>query len=271
MKAAVQAAGIEGEACLLLLEDHHLRETGLAVLAGAIVSRGELPGLLSAEELDGLVAPLADLSRKEDFTGTLDQYLYYRLRNLLRVVIILDSGEVKKDWLTRSGLLRHCILVAEAPGNEWWSLESSLKDLCIRLIEDSPQEASPGLDTLVNAHIRAPRQQQAPARFLALLSTWTMLRNQWGKDVENKLSSLEAGIGRLREAGERVAKLEDEASKQRQELEVEKGRANAALEQITATMRGATGQRGEMATLKTDTERESAELARRKVRLEFPS
>jgi len=46
---------------------------------------------------------------------------------------------------------------------------------------------------------------------------------------------------------------------------VEKGRANAALEQITATMRGATSQRGEMTNLKANTERESVELARRKV------
>lgn len=48
-------------------------------------------------------------------------------------------------------------------------------------------------------------------------------------------------------------------------LKVEKGRANAALEQITATMRGATSQRGEMTNLKANTERESAELALRKV------
>jgi len=46
---------------------------------------------------------------------------------------------------------------------------------------------------------------------------------------------------------------------------MEKGRANAALEQITATMRGATTQRGEMTSLKANTEHESAELARRKV------
>jgi len=51
---------------------------------------------------------------------------------------------------------------------------------------------------------------------------------------------------------------------------VEKGRANAALEQITATMRGATTQRGEMTNLKANTERESAELARRKVISIFP-
>lgn len=50
---------------------------------------------------------------------------------------------------------------------------------------------------------------------------------------------------------------------------MEKGRANAALEQITATMRGATNQRGEMTSLKASTERESVELARRKVKLFF--
>lgn len=48
-------------------------------------------------------------------------------------------------------------------------------------------------------------------------------------------------------------------------MKAEKEKANAALEQITATMRGATNQRGEMTDLKAKTERESVELARRKV------
>lgn len=48
-------------------------------------------------------------------------------------------------------------------------------------------------------------------------------------------------------------------------LQIEKGKANTALEKITATMRGATGQRGEMTTLKAETEKESLEVARRKV------
>lgn len=51
-------------------------------------------------------------------------------------------------------------------------------------------------------------------------------------------------------------------------FQIEKSRAKAALEQIGATMRGATGQRGEMASLKEETEKESAELARRKREIE---
>ncbi|KAF7991046.1 hypothetical protein HCN44_000861 [Aphidius gifuensis] len=266
IKAAVHSAGIDGERTLLLLEEDHAREEGLAVLAGAIISRGEIPGLLTPEELDGLVAPLADFSRQEDFTGTLDQYLYHRLKKFLHVVIIIDSSELKKDWLVTSGLVEQCCFVADSPGNEWWTMESSLTNLAMKIIDT--QSISPGLKTLVDVHLRISRSQQSPARFLALLQTWQELKNKWSQDIHEKLESLEAGISRLSEAGDRVAKLENEAKKQRKELEEEKGRANAALEQITATMRGATGQRGEMSTLKINTEHESKELARRKIDIE---
>ncbi|XP_029051229.2 cytoplasmic dynein 2 heavy chain 1 [Osmia bicornis bicornis] len=271
MKSAVQVAGIDGEPTLLLLEEHHMREDGLAVLASAIVSRGELPGLFTVEELDGLIAPLADVSRREDFSGTLEQYLYHRLRNYLRVAIILNNGEMRSSWLSRSGLLKHCALIGPGLGNEWWTREASLIELACNQnemdIEDTEEKLA-GIKVMVKAHLQAPRQQQAPARFFALLHTWKHLHVSWSEEVERKLSNLEAGIGKLKEAGEQVAKLEDEVSKQRQELEAEQGRANAALEQITATMRGATGQRGEMVNLKAETERESAELARRKADIE---
>lgn len=73
---------------------------------------------------------------------------------------------------------------------------------------------------IIEAHLQTPRYQRAPARFLALVHTWRHLRDTWSKEIEEKLRSLEAGISKLREAGEQVAKLEDEVSRQRQELEV---------------------------------------------------
>ncbi|XP_071561821.1 cytoplasmic dynein 2 heavy chain 1 [Temnothorax nylanderi] len=273
IKSAVQAAGIESQPTLLLLEEHHAREETLAVMVSAIVSKGEVPGLFTTEELDALVAPLADLARREDFQGTLEQYLYHRLRKFLRIVMILDSEEIESSSLLHLGLLRHCALLGSGPGgpSEWWSRECSLIKLAIQegtLQMDELEELPHGAKVIIGAHLQAPRYQRAPARFLALMHTWRQLRDTWSKEVEEKLRSLEAGISKLREAGEQVAKLEDEVSRQRQELEVEKGRANAALEQITATMRGATNQRGEMTSLKANTERESVELARRKADIE---
>ncbi|KAJ8675957.1 hypothetical protein QAD02_011743, partial [Eretmocerus hayati] len=269
VKNAVQIAGIDGEATILLFEEHHLRDEEFCVLASAIISRGELPGLYSSDELDGLVAPLADLAAREEFSGSLEQYLYHRLKKYLRVVLIVDSRDLLSSRL--SNLRHHCIqTTGQCLGNEWWVSESSLTELA-NLYRDSsrdPDDDLSGVSQVVQAHLNAPNSQQAPARYLALLAKWKDLRDTWLREIEGKLNNLKAGIDRLKEAGERVAKLEEDATEHRRQLEIERGRANSALEKITATMRGATGQRGEMASLKSETERESVELARRKMDIE---
>lgn len=145
------------------------------------------------------------------------------MRNYLRVAIILDSGELRSPWLSHSGLLRHCALIGPGVGSEWWSWEGALTEIAYEqngIEAEGPEETLPGIKEVVKAHLEAPRQQQAPARFFALLHTWKHLHTTWSEEVEQKLNSLEAGVGKLKEAGEQVAKLEDEVSKQRQELEV---------------------------------------------------
>lgn len=85
--------------------------------------------------------------------------------------------------------------------------------------KDVDEELS-GVKDVVQAQLSAPAQQQAPARFLALLHKWRELREAWLVDILAKLKDLQAGIDRLQEAGDRVAKLEEDATKQRHELEV---------------------------------------------------
>lgn len=136
---------------------------------------------------------------------------------------MVDTAELRSPWLSRSGLHRHCVTIGPGLGSEWWSWEGPLTEIACQQngldIEDS-EETLAGIKELVKAHLQAPRQQRAPARFFALLYTWKHLHVTWSEEVEQKLNSLEAGVGKLKEAGEQVAKLEDEVSKQRQELEV---------------------------------------------------
>ncbi|XP_046488904.1 cytoplasmic dynein 2 heavy chain 1 [Neodiprion pinetum] len=262
VKAAVQTAGIDGQPTLLLLEEHHLREEETAILIAALIDKGEIPGLVSSEELDGMLVPLGELARREDFTGSLEQYLQHRLKRLLRVAMIFDEGDTREEWILRSGVLRQCVLLG---GDRWWTSKTVLTELAVRRCADGDEKQDSDVGIVVAAHLAvADPAQQTPASFLALLHSYETLKTQWMQNVEQEIASLEAGIGRLTEAGERVAKLQAEASKQREELEIEKGKAASALDQITATMRGATGQREEMTTLKAETERESAEVARRK-------
>lgn len=138
--------------------------------------------------------------------------------------MIVDSEEIETSPLLRLDLLRYCALLGSGPGaGEWWSWEDSLIKLAIQegtLELNEVKELSTGAKTMIEAHLGTPNRQRAPARFLALIHTWKHLRDNWYKEIKEKLQSLEAGIGKLREAGEQVAKLEDEVSRQRQQLEV---------------------------------------------------
>jgi len=138
--------------------------------------------------------------------------------------VILDTEEINSSYLLHLGLLRYCALLGSGPGaGEWWSRESSLIKLAIQegtLQLNEFEELPASAKVIIGAHLQAPLYQRAPARFLALIHTWKQLRDVWSEEVEGKLQSLEAGIGKLREAGEQIAKLEDEVSRQRQELEV---------------------------------------------------
>lgn len=140
----------------------------------------------------------------------------------MRLIIIVDVNDVGQDWLVRSNLLRHCLLYGNELGNEWWHQQNFLTSIALEKSEVDNEEENSGIKELVAAHLQAPISQQAPARFWAMIEAWKNIRKVWMKEIEFKLQSLQAGISKLKEAGDRVAKLEEEASKQRQELEVEK-------------------------------------------------
>lgn len=134
---------------------------------------------------------------------------------------------MEADWLAGSCLMQQVVTVSfGAIGCEWWRVNEPLKELCVKYSErisdsnNQQQVELEGVKELVDSHLRAPDQQQAPARFLALIHTWRVIRENWSRDNDAKVASLEAGISKLREAGERVAKLQEEANKQRQELDV---------------------------------------------------
>lgn len=73
---------------------------------------------------------------------------------------------------------------------------------------------------LVRAHLGAPEAHRVPARFFSLLQTWRDIRQSWTEEMEGKMKSLEAGITTLKEAGQRVSQLEEDAIKQQEELQV---------------------------------------------------
>lgn len=65
----------------------------------SLLSGGEIPGLYTPEELDGLLLPLKDQSASDGFFGTLFQYFVHRVKTNLHIALIMDPGH--KDFLPR--------------------------------------------------------------------------------------------------------------------------------------------------------------------------
>lgn len=64
IKQAVLAAGVEGRAVALYLEDFQLADPAFLEIVNSLLSSGEAPGMFTPQELEGLLAPL-----KEEFSA----------------------------------------------------------------------------------------------------------------------------------------------------------------------------------------------------------
>ncbi len=75
---------------------------------------------------------------------------------------------------------------------------------------------------------------------------------------------LQAGVSKLSEAKELVAKLKEKAGKKSKLLAEKQGEADKALSAITGSMSAASDQKGEIEILKADAEKENERINEQK-------
>ena len=74
----LQSAGVEGEQCILLMEDYQFIESTFVESINSLLSAGEVPGLYTPDELESILSPLREESSQEAFRGTIVQYFAQR-------------------------------------------------------------------------------------------------------------------------------------------------------------------------------------------------
>ena len=73
-KQVLQSAGVDGDQCILLLEDYQFIESTFVELINSLLSAGEIPGLYTPDELESTLSSLREESSQEAFRGTMVQY-----------------------------------------------------------------------------------------------------------------------------------------------------------------------------------------------------
>jgi len=100
----LQNAGVEGEQCVLLMEDYQFIESTFVELVNSLLSSGEVPGLYTPDELEAILSPLREESSQENFRGTMIQYFAQSKRSLKR-----DVKKISIDFSRSENKFAYCI------------------------------------------------------------------------------------------------------------------------------------------------------------------
>jgi dynein heavy chain 2 len=90
LKVVLAKAGVEGDPCLMYLEDYQLDSQVLETI-NSLLSSGEVPGLYTHEELEPMLAPLKEIMMEEDVDfRTPYDFFVSRVQKNLHVLLAMD-------------------------------------------------------------------------------------------------------------------------------------------------------------------------------------
>ncbi|CAH8515920.1 unnamed protein product [Schistosoma mattheei] len=279
IKTVCQAAGIENQPTLLIIEDYQLTSDYFLEIINSLLACGEASGLISADELETLMSSVASKSgvnfkeqaAEAGHRGPLTAFFAERIHKNLHFAIILDIDdyELFNNWLqSNPSFYKYCSV-------QWmdcWS-KFSLLQIPKLLIPKSciPNNANSFTQAFVNIHNSAPyphMMMPTPRHFISLCNNYARVEQNHRQKLQSEVKRLKSGLIKLKEARERVTQLKQHAVEQGELLVEKQTEADKALEQISAAIQGAAEQRSEMEKLQSRTTDESTRLERRKLEID---
>ena len=255
LRSCVQAAGVEGEQVVLLLEDHQLLDPTFLESINSLLCSGEVPGLLTPEELDTLISPLKEQLETDEFDGTLGQYFIRRIMRNLHIVFILDSSNpnFRPQCEANPALYTKCQFI--------W-LESWAPNTMARL----PRMVIPEIEKERSKFhlIHNSVADSTPRQYLASLDVYNKVLDTKKRGIKKKQEHLIAGVSKLNEAKTLVDDLKAKAAVKSKVLAEKQKEADEALNEITARIGQASENKQEMEVLKGKLGEETVKLEQRK-------
>nr|XP_023648221.1 cytoplasmic dynein 2 heavy chain 1 isoform X1 [Paramormyrops kingsleyae]XP_023648222.1 cytoplasmic dynein 2 heavy chain 1 isoform X1 [Paramormyrops kingsleyae] len=281
LKSVMQQAGIEGQQVVLLLEDHQFVHPSFLEMVNSLLSSGEVPGLYTAEELEPLMSPLKDQASHDGFTGPIFSYFSHRVQQNLHVVLIMDcsSPSFTINCESNPALYRKCCV----QWVEGWS-ESSMKKIPEMFLskafgdeqtESSEKERRRKLtahsdlfSSFLAIHASCKQYGATPSHYLSFLHAFSAVYGRKQAALTERQRHLQAGVSKLNEAKTLVDELKGKAAEQSTLLRTKQAEADAALQEITASMQNASDQKSEMEKIKVKIADEAAKIEERKRKID---
>ncbi|KAI8621722.1 dynein heavy chain and region D6 of dynein motor-domain-containing protein [Chytriomyces sp. MP71] len=270
IKEVMNAAGVQNEESLLLLEDYQLMEPTFLEYVNGLLSGCEIPGLYTQDEIDALTSTLKTSHSEDGFNGSLFEYFIHRVRRNLHIVLILDSANPQfvANCESNPAIYTRCQI-------QWmdsWSSES-MKSICEEVFSDSPTlQKLPDREKLIQVILTIHKSRTSNGatakHLLEYLQTYERVYCSKLQGFEDKLKYLGGGLQKLHEASKFVDNLSADAKKQEIELAKKQKEADLALKEITDSILRASDQKTEMETLSHQLREEEVKMLRRKEGIE---
>uniref|UniRef100_A0A7E4URM5 Cytoplasmic dynein 2 heavy chain 1 n=1 Tax=Panagrellus redivivus TaxID=6233 RepID=A0A7E4URM5_PANRE len=263
IKQVMQWAAVDGDQVVLIIEDFQLLNDAFIQYVNSILAAGNVPGLFAPQEFDQFSAALMNGALQDNFSGGTQDYFAYKVKQNLHVALIMDitKPDFKSTLASNPSLYKHCSLV----WRDTW-MPDTLVQLTEQTVAKHNIEAKPDLtSTFVQLFESAPETVKTPAKFSAFVANFCEIYSKKRSTVKTRLTRLKAGVDKLTETRDAVAKMQKKAAKKSKLLAEKQADADKALAEITQSMTGATDQKADMEQLKVAREEENVRIEKQKV------
>ena len=221
-------------------------------LIHSLLSGGEVSGVFSGDELDGICNRIKDKHSANDFRGSVYQFLVTQIRKHMHVVAVLDNSN--KEFYSRCESNPALFTRCQMKWKDRWSPES-VGYLAQKAFDQSPalqaiEDKAKLIKGLISIHeSNAVCRGATPKHLTEYLAMYEHLYRLQRESLVKRQSYLEGGLRKLADATAYVDNLSQTAKVQKMELSEKERQANDALKEITDSMVEASEQKREMESL----------------------
>ncbi|KRX41459.1 Cytoplasmic dynein 2 heavy chain 1 [Trichinella murrelli] len=267
LKQALQTAALKNGMVILLIEDYQLIEDRFLDPVCSILLSGEVPGIFKSEELEPLLAQLRQQAAQDSYHGNMHSYFSERVKQNLRIVLIIDSNELKlATYRKHYGVLfKKCTVLSIHS----WSKDSLLKISASTFAMITSESSSVDIpNPFENNEIFCDRfvevferfSNPSPKKLIAFVGQFNKLLLNKRSLIQARVSVLKSGVAKLSEAKKVVAEMKVKASEQNALLKEKQSEADDMLQAITLSMAEATEHKTNMEMMKKASEKESEQV-----------
>ncbi|KNC47878.1 cytoplasmic dynein 2 heavy chain 1 [Thecamonas trahens ATCC 50062] len=267
LKGVLLKGGVEGTGVLVVVRDSQVFSAEVLEALNALLGCGEVPGLFTPEELDGLLAPLRPVVAEIGWYGSVGELFVSRVRANVHVALVMDPSAEAFGAQTESNPA--LFASAQVVWSAAWTKDSlkRLPRVLLKKVVGKMEDRDEVLKLLRGVHSSAPGKPP-PRKFTLLLHTYAKVLAKKRKAQESQTGHLRAGLSKLAEAAKVVDELGAEAAEQEVLLAEKEAKADAALSAITKAVEDASSQRAEMERLEERLAVEEEQLTREKAKID---